>query len=230
MRHFYLGVIILLAFSQSAFSQSKRSINNTSKPKVAAVTQHKKDSLPAYRPGPPTLVAAVTQPKKDSLAEKETERCWLFKDTDNLTTLIGYVLVVFATGLTYTQWRADQKWKRKEALMNRVTSFDATPGVWNALLMLGTPEREVPLWDKEKPEARYERVTRREVATALLPHEFLAITFCPKETAIRDSFDDFLKRLSHLEAYRESKLLNEDEINSHDSSTNGLINLFKDWR
>ncbi|GAB3897595.1 hypothetical protein [Spirosoma agri] len=202
MRHFYLGVVVLLTFSQPVFSQPKRPTDTAlSKPKAVTVNQLKK-------------VVTVAQPKKESPAEKEKDTSWLFRETDNLATLIGYVLVATATVLTFCQWRADQKWKQKEALMNRVTSFDSTPGVWNALLMLGTPDRHVPLWDKEKPEDKYERVTRREVATALLPHELLAITFSPKETAIRDSFDDFLKRLCHLEVYRESNLLSADEINS----------------
>lgn len=40
----------------------------------------------------------------------------------------------------------------------------------------------------------------------------MPIVYSPKESAIRDSFDDFLKRLSYLEVYRKDNLLNKTDI------------------
>lgn len=138
-------------------------------------------------------------------------RTWLVEPTDNLGTLLSASLVGVAAVLAYSQWAADQRWKRMEALMERIMAFGDTPGSRNAMMMLTTRERDVPLWDREKPECRYERVTWNEVAHALIPGNLIDYEYNKKEIAIRDSLEDFLGRLTHLGLYREAGLLKRGE-------------------
>lgn len=138
---------------------------------------------------------------------------WLFKSTDNLATLIGYVIVAIGARFTYRQWTRSEAWKRREVFFERVSSFIETPGNWNAILLLEYFEREVALWDKNNAEERYEYVTREQVATALIPPNLLVWTSAPKEMAIRDSFDDLLGRFAFVQLFSQKpKLLKDDEI------------------
>lgn len=133
---------------------------------------------------------------------------WLFRGTDNLATLMGYLLVAGASIFAYRQWKAEQMWKRKEKLMELISAFSDTPGSRNAMMMLTSHDRDIPLFDKEKPEDCYVRVNWNEVARALIPADMLNYTYDPKQNAIRDSFEDFLGRLAHVEVYLEAHLLN----------------------
>ena len=136
---------------------------------------------------------------------------WLFKEPDNLSNLLGYLLVFLGSAFAIIQWRRDQKWKRKELLISRVSAFNETPGALNALLMLDWSDREIPLWAKDRVEDRYVRVTRTEVTSALIPDTLLPSTYSVKESAIRNSFEDFLIKLSHLEMFLKNKLLKVNE-------------------
>src|SRR5215203_6611020 len=69
--------------------------------------------------GTPTSNGKSEPPSQKVTIQPEKES-WLFRGTDNLATLIGYVLVSFASLLAYRQWRADQQWKRLDALMERI--------------------------------------------------------------------------------------------------------------
>lgn len=132
---------------------------------------------------------------------------WLFKSTDNLVTLFGYLFVFGGLIITNLQWREDQKYKQKEILLKRIIAFSETPGAYNAELMLASADRDIPLWAKEKIEERYIRIKRQEVAVALIPETYLPFQYSSKESAIRDSFDDFLIKFSHIEIYMEASLL-----------------------
>lgn len=145
-----------------------------------------------------------------TIDKKQNNTSWWFNGTDNLATIIGYFLLGLGTFLGVWQWRKDESWKRAENLMSRVSDFNETPGAHNAMLMLDWKDRNVPLWDKEKPEERYERVLRAEVALALIPETFIPYKYNPKESAIRDSFDDFLTRLANIYSFIELKLLTID--------------------
>ena len=138
-----------------------------------------------------------------------------------LLTWCGSILIAFAGGgFAFVKWLHEVRenrslrneeltWKRKEALLKQITAFGETPGAYNAILMLSSPDREIPLWDNAQPEKRYVRVTWSEVAEAMVPKE---IPLSPKLSAIRDSFGDFLGRLTHLELYRSSSLLNTSDV------------------
>jgi len=141
-----------------------------------------------------------TEPPSQTLAQPEQE-WWPLRATDNLATLIGYFLVFIASLLAHRQWRADQQWKRLEALMERIKAFTETPGSLNAIMMLSSQDREIPLWNKERPEDRYVRVKWEEVSRALIPTDMITYPYDSKRSAIRDSFNDLLGRLSHLEAF-----------------------------
>ena len=160
----------------------------------------------------PTTVEAKVEQQSQALANQPDEKSWLFRSTDNLTSLIGYGIILLASIVAYTQWRRDQKWKRLEALLVRVKAFNDTPGSMNAIMMLFSEDREVPLWDKEKPEDRYVRVSNKEVSRALIPTDMLPQPYDAKMIAIRDSFNDLLNRLSHIEAFLEAELLDKKEV------------------
>ena len=148
-----------------------------------------------------------SEPPSQTVTIQPEQEWWPFRATDNLATLIGYFLVFIASLLAYRQWRADQQWKRLEALMERIKAFTETPGSLNAIMMLSSHDREIPLWDKERPEDRYVRVKWDEVSRALIPTDLITYPYDSKQSAIRDSFNDLLGRLSHLEAFLEAKLL-----------------------
>lgn len=140
---------------------------------------------------------------------------WAFRQTDNITvvatSIIGYMLVAFASYFAYKQWIKDQRWKQIEALMDRIEAFGDTPGSKNAMMMMASQDREIPLWDKERPEDRYVRVSWDDVSRALIPGDMISYPYVAKLTAIRDSFEDFLGRLSHLQAFLEANLLTDSE-------------------
>lgn len=145
---------------------------------------------------------------------------WLFKSTDNLSILIGYIFVFLGLIIAFYQWRKGQKWKQKELLLKRIIAFSETPGALNAELMLASADRDIPLWAKEKIEERYIRIRRQEVAVALIPETYLSFQYSSKESAIRDSFDDFLIKLSHIEIYMDASLLSSKDVRV---IMNGLI-------
>lgn len=96
-------------------------------------------------------------------------------------------------------------------MLQRIIAFSETPGALNAELMLASADRDVPLWAKEKIEERYIRIKRQEVAVALIPETYLPFQYSSKESAIKDSFDDFLIKLSHIEIYMDASLLSSKD-------------------
>lgn len=79
--------------------------------------------------------------------------------------------------------------------------------------MLGSHDRDVPLWDKSDAEKRYVRVKREEVALALLPHSILPFVYSRKESAIHDSFGDFINRLSQAaDLLAETELVKQEDM------------------
>ena len=128
---------------------------------------------------------------------------WFLSETDNLATLIGYVIATAAGLFAVWQWRKDQNWKKKEALLGRAIAFKDTPGSYNALLMLDSANRNIPLWDCDVPNDRWHVVYRKEVALALIPPTLLPYQHSESnlETAIRDCFSDLFARLTHIEVF-----------------------------
>jgi hypothetical protein len=142
----------------------------------------------------------------------ETFWQWAYSEQDNITALgsLGIALVVAWCG--WYQWQKEQRWKRVEHVLDRIRAFGETPGSINAMMMLGVEDREIALWDTSQAESRYVRTTPCEVATALLPHDCLAYIFSPKETAIRNSFDDFFGKLDQIEVMIDTGTLRFDEV------------------
>lgn len=125
---------------------------------------------------------------------------WAVGPQDNLGLIVGYLSAGVFAGVAAWQWRRDQRWKQIEHILDRVRASGETPGSVNAMMMLGTEERNVALWDHGQPEKRYVLTTWREAATALIPNlPGLPYIVSPKETAIRDSFGDFFGKLAHVE-------------------------------
>ncbi len=160
----------------------------------------------------PVFVVGLAVGAGSSLAFLKVPSGWFFQSPDNLSTLLGYALVAGGTLFGYHQWAGEQRWKRREVLMNTITAFDATPGSRNAMMIISCPDRDIPLLDAESPKDRYTRVTWYEVAQALIPDDMLPHSYNNKRSAIRDSFEDFLGRLSYIEHYVASNLLDENDV------------------
>jgi len=145
-----------------------------------------------------------------------TPQSWWMAETSNLTTILGYLgaLAAFLFGLH--QYRNSDRWKRRETVLEYVRRFDDTPGARNAMMMLNTPGRQIPLWDKdEPPERRYTFVQTYAVAKALIPDNTggLAHDYSdPALHAIRDSFEDFLARLKIFATFLKQGLLDRSDI------------------
>ena len=137
---------------------------------------------------------------------------WLDQPSNNATSLISFGLAFLSICLSLYQFISSERWKRQDAMMNRVESFHVTPGSHNAMQMIDSPDRDIALWDKDKPQDRYERVLRKQVIIALLSPKILEHTYSDREQAIRDSFNDFLGRIKHIEVYRKRKLIKKKDI------------------
>lgn len=161
--------------------------------------------------GQPTRSVAV-RPSTPETNTGDRSTPWPFRQTDNLASVLGYGLVSLVSVLAYRQWKADQRWKRVDALMERIMAFGDTQGSRNAMMMLTSHDRDVPLFDCEKPEDRYVRVTWNEVARALIPGNLVEYPYeRNKDIAIRDSFEDFFGRFAHLKLYLDAGLLSKKE-------------------
>lgn len=98
-----------------------------------------------------------------------------------------------------TVWRADQRWKRIGAAFERVASFDATPGTRNAMMILKSRSRPIPLYDAAAPlNERYCRVTWADAKRALVPTQFNQDATA-KTNALRDCFEDMMNRMTQIE-------------------------------
>ena len=131
---------------------------------------------------------------------------WLTQLRPEQLSLVFTGIGSLAASIAVYRWRTDQRWKRKEALFSFLDGFLETPGAQNAMMMLHTRSREVPLWDNGTPEQRYMRVTWENVASAFAPDNVGELPSEPIDTAIRDSFGDFFGRLNRLQMMVEERL------------------------
>jgi hypothetical protein len=121
------------------------------------------------------------------------DEVWFFlvtRKTEHWSLLVSASGVAVAI-IALRRWAIELRWKRKEALFSFVDSFLDTPGAQNAMMMLHTKSREVPLWDKGTPEDRWVRVTWDAVSAAFTPGSENELPTGPFDTAIRDCFGDF---------------------------------------
>jgi hypothetical protein len=131
-----------------------------------------------------------------------------------------FLVAVVGGGFALTRWlheisenrklrEKELLWKKKAALLDRITAFGDTPGAQNAMMMMSAPERDIPLYDSPDPKERYVRVSWEEVAQAMMAED---APLASKLSAIRDSFSDFFARLTHIELYRSAYLLDSQDI------------------
>lgn len=137
---------------------------------------------------------------------------WAYSEQDNITALGSLAIALVVALCGWYQWQKEQRWKRVEHVLDRIRAFGETPGSINAMMMLGVEDREIALWDNSQAESRYVATTRCEIATALLPHGCLPYIFSPKETAIRNSFDDFFGKLDQIEVMIDNGNLGFSEV------------------
>ena len=117
-----------------------------------------------------------------------------------LTLASGLVAGLFAG----YRWRSDENWKRTAAALERVKSFGDTPGTRNAMMILKSHKRPIPIFDAADPpkdgSGIYCDVTWADAKTALVPTRWNDAT-SPLSNAIRDSFEDFIGRMVQIEIY-----------------------------
>ena len=132
---------------------------------------------------------------------------------DNLVGILTLVFAVPGALFAFFQWHRDQAWKRTTAAVERIRSFYETPGARNAMMILKSPRREIPLWDRQYPPegGPYAIVTWDEAKWALIPTSWDAFDD-KKMTAIRDSFEDFTDRLTQIETYLDADLLRQEDV------------------
>jgi hypothetical protein len=132
---------------------------------------------------------------------------------DQAIQLAAIVTAGFGGWFALWQWHRDQRWKRISAAFDRIQAFNETPGTRNAMKILTCRCREVPLWDPQSPPAGgiYTYVSWDDAKAALLPTEYIAKA-SPTVSAIRDSFGDFLDRLTQIQMYLEAGLLKEEDV------------------
>ena len=111
---------------------------------------------------------------------------------------------IFGGGFALTRWlheisenrklrEKELLWKKKAALLDRITAFGDTPGAQNAMMMMSAPgERYTSLRFSPDPSERYVRVSWEEVAQAMMAED---VPLESKFSAIRDSFSDFFAPL-----------------------------------
>lgn len=135
---------------------------------------------------------------------------WL---ANNLIDLLTLVSVVVGAVVAYRQWHHDQRWKRINAAFERVRSFGETPGTRNAMMILKSPNVEIPLWDPHcpPPGGPYIHVTWEEAKWALIPTS-LDVDESPKTGAIRNSFEDLMDRMTQIEMFIAAGLLAEQDV------------------
>ncbi len=130
----------------------------------------------------------------------------------NLATLLPAAITVGGGVFALWQWRIDQNWKRITTALERIRSFDETPGTRNAMMILKSPTRPIPLYDpREPPDKLYAPVTWDEAKWALLPTASNPLTD-RKHNAIRDSFEDFMNRMTQIEMYLAAGRLTEKQV------------------
>lgn len=86
-------------------------------------------------------------------------------------------------------WHREQRWKRISTAFERVESFSKTPGVWNAMMILKSRARPIPLFDPAAPIIeRYCDVTWADAKLALVPTKYNHDS-SSKTNALRDCFE-----------------------------------------
>ena len=130
-----------------------------------------------------------------------------------LTLLSGVVGGVFAA----IKWRSDEKRNRTAAALERIKSFDETPGTRNAMMILKSRKRPIPIFDSGNPPTDHSGIYRdigwEEAKSALIPTRWNKDT-SPLGNAIRDSFEDFFNRMTQVEIYTASGQIDAREARS----------------
>lgn len=121
-------------------------------------------------------------------------------------------ILAFSALAVFLQFRRDRLWRRKDTMRQFSEGFRDTPGARNAVLMLESPVREVPLWDAADPKDRYKWVTWDDVEIALIPASLGDVRYEPLYSAIRDSFFDLLNRFAGLEPLAKARMITDEDI------------------
>lgn len=132
----------------------------------------------------------------------------------NIVSLLTLVSGVIAGLFAAYKWRQDERWKRTAAALERVKSFDETPGTRNAMMILKSHTRPIPVFDAANPpqdkSGIFRDVSWGQAKDALLPTRWNRDA-TPLGNAVRDSFEDFIARMIQIELYTAGGLITEHE-------------------
>ena len=132
----------------------------------------------------------------------------------NVLALLTLASTAVAGIFALRKWRSDEQWKRATAALERIKSFSETPGTRNAMMILKSRVRPIPLLDPASPPPDgtgiYRDVTWAEARDALVPTAWNT-DGSAGGNAVRDSFEDFIDRMIHIEMYLVAGLLSEAE-------------------
>lgn len=155
---------------------------------------------------------AVTKPEllQSSLSTcSEQARNWI-------SALVGFATVA-ALFVAYFQWRRAEEWKRHEYVAARAHEWEKFPGAHNAFLMLEWPARNIPLFDSNQPDVKWQAITHRLTAAALIPDSIRFATDyvesnVPATAAIRDCFEDLMLRVQSFQRMVDVGLVTEEQV------------------
>ena len=135
---------------------------------------------------------------------------WVAANLPLLTLASTAIAGVFAL----RKWRTDEKWKRTAAAFERIKSFAETPGTRNAMMILKSRRRPIPVFDPANPpkdgSGIYRDVSWEDAARALAPTIWNADE-SPLGNAIRDSFEDFIARMTQIGIYLSAGLIARED-------------------
>lgn len=162
----------------------------------------------------------TTTTMKDSAgaltATQEQTKGWL----ESLVPVVGIVLTLVGASVAVWWNNKQNRWKRREYIVNAFQQRWDSPGAKNASFLLYWKDRHIPLWsDDEK--YKWERVKDEEAAEAILPYVVHPFDFsqvknaaewkeAKRRIALNDSFVDLIWRLDHVRVL--SRAANHDDV------------------
>lgn len=126
-----------------------------------------------------------------------------------LTTIIALFIAIKAI----IEYRRAQKWKKSEFLAKEIKEFLSDKDVRRALLILDWNVIDLPLYESEIPENKhrsflFDDEIHLKNALSIIPDS----RFTDEESIVRKTIDEFLVRLSMIQNYVDSKLINTNDL------------------
>lgn len=158
----------------------------------------------------------TTEKTTDLVSVQTQTRGWI----ESLVPAVGIVLTLMAASVAIWWNNKQNRWRRREYIVNAFQQRWDSPGAKNASFLLYWPDRHIPLWADDE-EYRWERIDDREAAEAILPYVVHPFDFsqvgdaaswkiAKRRIALNDSFVDLIWRLDHVRVL--SRAANRDDV------------------